>query len=130
MAVNPHRLTQEPVEVLEQATDPNRRMTQLVVEVLYQQLLWRLTQEPVEVLQQVTGASLMRRLTQVVVEVLISQPVHPFGEYPMPEHPDWSPAYIAPAIENPAGAEASYWPMHSREMILGERAPRIRILRR
>ena len=114
------RLTQEPVEVAEQGTADPKRLTQIVVEVPYQSALHRLTQEVVEGAVQVTGASLFRRFTQIVVEVPITQPVHPFGEQPFPEYPEWSPTYIVDAPEG-VNAYASLYGLHSRELKLGQR---------
>jgi len=125
-----HRLTQEPVEVAEQDSAPPHRLTQLALEVAYQQLLWRLTQEVVEGAEQVTGASLLRRLTQIVVEVAYQNPLDPIGLPEFIPEPQWSPAYIQPGIENPAATYASYWGMHVRIMRLGLRGTRIEIQRR
>ena len=125
-----HRLTQEPVEAAEQATDPNRRLTQEVVEVAYQQLLYRLTQEPVEAAEQVTGSDLLRRFTQIAVEVAITFPVHPWADQPFPEHPPWSPAYIQDPIESKEQAYQSYYGIHNKEIHIGERRIWSKFLRR
>ena len=90
----------------------------------------RLTQEPVEVAEQVTGASLLRRLTQIVVEVPYQFPVHPFGELPFPEHPVWSPAYIAPNVENDWFNRASFFGYHALEVDMGRRRIWTKIVRR
>mgnify|MGYP001565595201 CR=1 FL=1 len=125
-----HRLTQEPVEVAEQDSAPPRRLTQLALEVAYQQLLWRLTQEVVEGAQQVTGASLLRRLTQVVVEVGITAPVMPFGLPEFLPEPQWSPAYIAGPVEGAAAIRSSFWGIHDRVMELGRRGTWGKFMRR
>jgi hypothetical protein len=130
MALQPHRLTQEPVEVGEQASAPPRRLTQEAVEVAYQRMLYRLTQEPAEAAEQVTGASLLRRLTQVVVEVPITQPVHPFGEPYFPEYPQYSPAYFQSPTEHDEHNFASLWGLRGREITLGERGHRVQIRRK
>jgi len=130
MALDPHRITQEPVEVAEQGTADPRRLTQIVVEVPYQQTMWRLTQEPVEVPHQVSGADLLRRVTQIVVEVAITFPVHPFGDQPFPEHPMWSPAYIQDPIESKEQVYASFFGMHNKVIVIGERGGRIKFTRR
>jgi hypothetical protein len=132
MALQPHRQTQEVVEAGEQVTgsDLDRRLTQVVVEVPYQQMVWRLTQEPVEVPEHVTGSDLLRRLTQMVVEVPIVAPVHPFGEQPFPEYPLWSPAYIQDPLESKEQVYASFFGMHNKVIVIGERGVRIKFNRR
>ena len=108
------RLTQEPVEVAEQGTADPRRLTQLVVESA----------------EQVTGASLMRRWTQLVVEVAITQPVMPFGMPEFVPEPEWSPAYIVTPADDPAAAHSSYWGVHNKEIVLGQRGTRSVFVRR
>jgi len=127
---DPRRLTQEPVEVAEQGTADPRRLTQVAVEVAYQQAIHRLTQGVVEAAEQVTGAPLLRRLTQIVVEVGITFPVHPFGDLPFPEHPMWSPAYIAPNVENDWFNRASFFGYHSLVLDQGRRYVWTKIQRR
>lgn len=127
--VNPHRLTQEAVEALEQGAADPRRLTQVAVEVMYQQALHRLTQEPVEVLQQVTGASLLRRLTQVVVEVAWTNPIQPWIEQVPPGEPAWTPVYAMMA-ETGQTFSPSYWGPHERFFELGGPSPDLKVRRR
>ena len=110
------RETQEAVEV--------------VTEVTGADLHRRQTQEAVEVVTEVTGADLHRRLTQIAIEVLITLPVHPFGEMPMPEYPQWSPAYFQPPEENQEQNFASLFGVHGREMRLGDRGCRVEFRRK
>ncbi len=105
--------------------DVNARFTQAPVEVAAQvtgaDLIRRFTQAPVEVAAQVTGADLIRRFTQIVIEVPITQPVHPFGDQPMPEHPPWSPSFIQDPLEGKEQAYASFYGSHNKEIVIGER---------
>ena len=111
-----HRLTQEPVEVAEQATGAD--------------LIRRFTQAPVEAAEQVTGSDLLRRFTQIAVEVAITFPVHPWADQPFPEHPPWSPAFIQDPIESKEQAYQSFYGIHNKEIHIGERQKWTKFTRR
>ena len=87
----------------------------------------RLTQEVIEVAEQVNP---YRRITQTVIEVGITNPVHPFADQPFPEHPPWTPAYIQDPLESKEQAYQSYFGIHNKEIVIGERGGRIKFTRR
>ncbi len=127
---DPKRVTQTPVEVAEQGTGDPKRLTQIVIEVPYQQSLWRLTQGVVEAAEQVTGAPLLRRFTQIVIEVGITQPVQPFVDIPFLSTEEWSPAFLSVQSEGAPIAYQSYFGPHIQDDVLGRRGTYVRVIRK